>query len=122
MLFLGYRQDFWWWEAVVQIRKSALLIVIAVTQVYGSVMQGLTALQITVTFLLLHVLWEAFESDICRDCETVSKACNAVILIAMIYIQTEGIAAGAADFLNLVILGCAIEICWGDADMTSAAA
>jgi len=74
----------------------------------GSVMQSLTALQITITFLLLHVQMEAFESSICRDCETVSKACNSIILIASIYIQTEGIRDGAVDFLNFVIVACII--------------
>jgi len=58
---------------------------------------------VTITALILHILCKPFKSDLCAQCETASKSCNAIVLICGIYIESPLVTSGMKALLNVAV-------------------
>ena len=101
---MGCKKEFWWWEAVVQARRLALLSIVIIAEPAGAVVQGLTALLANVAFFLLHNYITPYESHACNECETASKVCNSMVLCAIVYLSSPDIESETFQMVLQVLL------------------
>ena len=101
-LYRGYEEDYCYWEIIVTARKVGIVFIVVFFKSYGAVVQGIAALLVIQTALLLNVVYGPYDFGLQDRIETLSLSTSFFTLLGGLYFENNRDRGGGEDQVTLV--------------------
>ena len=103
-LFVGFKEDYYYWEVVIMLRKLFFAFIAVVLRSFGEDIQAVTALGFLTLCLVLQVRYDPYESSAINRAELMSLSASFITMMAGILLFSPNLKSGTREILSVCIV------------------